>query len=152
MTIVNGHGDSRQHLLAPWLTMRCNLASMFRWFLLFACWNATALMLFVSTHEFMEAPGFDLPLVVFLSGLIGYVLLRKPVMQGAPGPVGQLPSWAQGFHLILWAEALMEAVVFTLIDFHDTPANDPFFMAFWACMLAWFIGGWPWLARRQARA
>lgn len=122
--------------------------SLTRWFILFGLWNLAAGLLFVSTHDFMEHPMVDLPLYLFILGLAAYPLLNRIVLRQAPASVGMLPHWIRGFHYLFWAEALMEAVIFTLLDFHNTSANDPFFMGFWLFVAVWFVGGWPWLARR----
>ena len=61
-------------------------------------------------------------------------------------------NWTLGFHLLFWAEMIMEAVVFTVLDFHNTDANDPYFIAFWVLILMWTVVGGPWLYRRQRQA
>ena len=123
--------------------------SLTRWFIYFGMWNVAAALLFTSVHEFMEYPMVDLPLYIFILGLIAYPFLNRIVLRRSPASVGLLPRWVQGFHCLFWAEAAMEAVIFTWLDFHNTPAHDPYFMVFWICIAAWFLGGWPWLAFRQ---
>ncbi len=123
--------------------------SLIRWFMLFGMWNLAAALLFTSTHEFMEHPMVDLPLYLLIVGLVAYPFLNGIVLRQSPTAVGLLPRWFQGFHYLFWAEALMEAVIFTCLDFHSTPANDPFFMGLWLCIAAWFLCGWPWLAHRR---
>lgn len=123
-----------------------------RWFFLFGCWNVAAATVFVSVHEFMEHPMVDLPLFLLVMGTLSYLFLHRELWKNQPTEVGLLPLWVRGFHVIFWCEALMEAVVFTLLDFHDTPANDQFFIGFWLVLLGWLFGGWPWLARKVDRA
>lgn len=122
-----------------------------RWFVIFTLWNVSAGALFVSIHDFMEHPMLDLPLVLMLASLVAYPLLHKAVMRHRPRSTGALAHWFRGFHFLFWAEALMEAVAFTLLDFHDTPQNDPYFVGFWICVAVWFVGGWPWLASKWNR-
>ena len=107
-------------------------------------WNLCALVVFMVPHELMRGEnvdGFMRPLLAM--AIIGYVLLRRNLRHGGPDWGRPLKRWITGFHLLFWAEMVMEAIVFTLIDFHDTDANDVYFKVFWVLVFAWGVIGWP---------
>lgn len=126
--------------------------SHMRWLTLYLLWNMTASVIFIATHETMrseQVPGFVLPLLFMAMATAGYCLLYGALRKDTSRRTELLVRWTQGFHILFWAEAIMEGVVFTLLNFHDTEANDPYFVAFWALVLLWTIGGWPWLSRQM---
>jgi len=121
-----------------------------RWFAGFLFWNVAAFLVFMTPHEIMRGDhvdGFMRPLLIL--SFIAWLVLHRALARNRPANTGHLLPWIRGFHFILWGESVMEAVIFTLLDFHETPANDPFFMAFWVVMAAWAIGGWAWIERRS---
>ena len=115
----------------------------------FVFWNAAAAVVFLIPHEIMRGEhvdGFMRPLLVM--SILLYLILDRQCRRSPPFGHPLFVPWIRGFHLLFWAEMIMEAVIFTLLDFHETPSNDPYFMAFWACMAFWLLGGWPWLSHR----
>lgn len=124
--------------------------SLMRWLTLYLLWNITACVIFIAPHEIMlaeQVAGFVL--LLFFMAIAGYCLLYRALGQNTVRRNGILVRWTQGFHLLFWAETIMESVVFTVLNFHDTEANDPYFIAFWALVLLWTAGGWPWLSRQK---
>ena len=124
-----------------------------KWGALLLVWHVAAFVVFVVPHEITRGDhvdGFMRPLL--LLGLTAYWIVYRQLVR-ATGPAHPvLVPWLLGFHMLFWAEMIMEAVVFTALDFHNTEANDPYFIAFWVLVATWLIGGWPWLMRRQKGA
>ena len=119
----------------------------------FAFLNLMALVIFMVPHELVQASHVDgfMPYLLVLA-IGGYLVLRSQLLRFRRPWSAFLMNWTLGFHLLFWAEMIMEAVVFTVLDFHNTDANDPYFIAFWVLILMWTVVGGPWLYRRQRQA
>lgn len=118
------------------------------WLLVFMLWNCSAWIIFMVPHEIMqpEVHGGSYPLL--LLSCVGYLFSYR-FLRHQHARTDRLIHWSMGFHLLFWGETVMEAIVFTLLDFHDTDANDPFFIAFWTLVLLWAIGGWGLISRQN---
>ena len=116
----------------------------------FLLWNASAGLIFWAPHAWALGEVSIGPTgLILLLAVPAYGLLFRWMHERTSANTRIWFFWVFGFHLIFWAEMLMEAVVFTVLDFHNTPLNDPYFMAFWACTVLWLIGGMPWLKFRD---
>jgi hypothetical protein len=119
---------------------------------LFLLWNLAAGVIFLAPHQLARTQEFfGVVALLFLCCVAAYMLLfriLKPQRTAASRPWF---LWAFGVHLIFWAEMVMEAGLFTILDFHNTDANDVYFMAFWLVLGVWLLGGWWWLKRRGSR-
>ena len=122
---------------------------MMRWILLYMLWNFSASVIFMVPHDLMqpEAPGGMMYPLLLLS-CIGYMVSFRSIRHNSTR-TDHLIHWTMGFHFLFWGEMVMEAIFFTLLDFHDTDANDPYFIAFWVLVLLWTIGGWGLISRQN---
>ena len=53
--------------------------------------------------------------------------------------------WGLGFVVLLLFDLFVEYVIFTALDFHNTPKNDIFFLIWWIVVGLWFLFGLPFL-------
>ena len=75
-------------------------------------------------------------------------LQQAPMRSAVPGALDLL-----GFHLLfLGRDDHGSGRLYGHWTFHNTEANDPYFIAFWVLILMWTVVGGPWLYRRQRQA
>lgn len=122
--------------------------------LFFLLWNVAAGFIFWAPHQMVRTKdAFGLTVLVLMVASAAYGLLSQALHQRSTATTKHWLRWVLGFHLIFWAETVMEAGVFTILDFHNTDANDIYFMVFWLLNFLWLIGGGAWTVvriRKQA--
>lgn len=124
----------------------------FRKLILFLLWNLAAGFIFLAPHQLVRTQeAFGVVAVLLLGAIAAYGFLYRVLRPQRTAASRPWFLWAFGFHLIFWAEMVMEAGLFTMLDFHNTDANDVYFMAFWLALGVWLLGGWWWLKRRGSR-